>query len=895
MIPNLRCIGVLLFSCLLLSCGTGSSINDEKKDPVLVEFPVVYIERQLITNPDREEGDDVERVTFSARNPFIFNPGARLVLQANAFSESQKVDLTSNLFDEGARIDIRDLVVSPKGDEFLVALHAPLDPELDDDEQPKWNIWRYKHLDKSFAPIINNEQVAGLGHDLMPGYLPDGRIIFVSTRQRTSRAILLDEGKPQYTALDERMSFSALNLHVMDDDGSNIKQLTFNLSHDFYPLVLQSGEILYSRWDTMGGHNKINLYKMQPDGTDNHFVYGWHSHSVTFDNEDQNIEYIKPQQLPDGKILLLVNSSNENALQKRPVIINIDDFNESQRQIDGTDLTDTTTNALSDFALLNLPIFDFSNAIAAQGKIASIFPLEDGSDRLLVSWALCRATVADVNYVCGQLTAEQLAAESTTLSEPIYELWIFSQTSGTQQKVASPESGHVISQAIVLQPSLTPPAFIPNKVVGNELDANLANEQAAAIHIRSVYDFDGIDSTSQGIHALKDPLQTSADELSARFLRVVRGVPMPPRDVKRVRGTDFGRSSGQRMREILGYVPIQPDGSVKFKVPANIPIALSVLNAQGERIGGRHRQWISLLPGEHLECAGCHNQNSHSPHGRLDSNVPTINIGALSDGVAFPNTADSILPAFGQTMAEADASVNGLKELNKDLHYVDIWTDPAISTPNADINLSYDNLLTLPPNGSSCYIQWNAYCRIQINYAEHIQPIFSLSRKISDEITGEVLEDNTCTACHSTIDETGAAIPPAAQLDLTNAPSPEQPAHLIGYRELFFTDLEQEVIDGLLVDRLIEVVDANGDPVFELDEEGELILDEFEQPIPVLTTVRVNNILRTGGANSSRAFFDLFSATGSHVNRLSADELRLIAEWLDIGAQYYNTPFYLTD
>ena len=30
---------------------------------------------------------------------------------------------------------------------------------------------------------------------------------------------------------------------------------------------------------------------------------------------------------------------------------------------------------------------------------------------------------------------------------------------------------------------------------------------------------------------------------------------------------------------------------------------------------------------------------------------------------------------------------------------------------------------------------------------------------------------------------------------------------------------------------------------------------------------------------------------GSHAGYLSLAELRLIAEWLDIGAQYYNDPF----
>jgi hypothetical protein len=35
----------------------------------------------------------------------------------------------------------------------------------------------------------------------------------------------------------------------------------------------------------------------------------------------------------------------------------------------------------------------------------------------------------------------------------------------------------------------------------------------------------------------------------------------------------------------------------------------------------------------------------------------------------------------------------------------------------------------------------------------------------------------------------------------------------------------------------------------------------------------------------------MFDAGGNHAGYLSSHELRLIAEWLDIGAQYYNNPF----
>jgi len=35
----------------------------------------------------------------------------------------------------------------------------------------------------------------------------------------------------------------------------------------------------------------------------------------------------------------------------------------------------------------------------------------------------------------------------------------------------------------------------------------------------------------------------------------------------------------------------------------------------------------------------------------------------------------------------------------------------------------------------------------------------------------------------------------------------------------------------------------------------------------------------------------MFAAGGQHAGWLSPSELRLVSEWLDIGAQYFNDPF----
>ncbi len=61
------------------------------------------------------------------------------------------------------------------------------------------------------------------------------------------------------------------------------------------------------------------------------------------------------------------------------------------------------------------------------------------------------------------------------------------------------------------------------------------------------------------------------------------------------------------MREILGYAPVEPDGSVKIKVPANVAFQFSILDANGRRISPVHTNWLQLRPGETRECNGCHN------------------------------------------------------------------------------------------------------------------------------------------------------------------------------------------------------------------------------------------------------------------------------------------------
>jgi hypothetical protein len=208
-----------------------------------------------------------------------------------------------------------------------------------------------------------------------------------------------------------------------------------------------------------------------------------------------------------------------------------------------------------------------------------------------------------------------------------------------------------------------------------------------------------------------------------------------------------------------------------------------------------------------------------------------------------------------------------------DVLYTDVWTDTTAATANPAIKYQYIGLTTTAPTDKNCVKAWGAACRIVINYPQHIQAIWDYARQTKDA-TGAVISDHTCSqaGCHNTTDAKGANQVPASQLDLTNTPSNAEPLQFVSYQQLLFPHDKLQLIMGAL-QPVPGPPDAAGNP----------------------TTVQVGPYLNAGSANggASAQFLSRF-ATGSgstHAGWLSPAELRLLSEWLDIGAQYFNNPF----
>ncbi|MBU2986160.1 hypothetical protein KO528_12430 [Saccharophagus degradans] len=946
----------------------GGSSSGQDPDPVVVDFPIAYVERPL---PRDDESGML--LADNVLDPAAFKPGAKLIIKDRAAVAASEIVLTAGVFGsadtdgEEPLYDVKDLETSDDGLKLIFAMRAPADEDADEDEQPTWNIWEYDRETDVLRRIIQSDITAEAGEDVAPYYLPDGRIVFSSTRQRRSKAILLDENKPQFAALTEDREQEAFLLHVMDDDGSNIEQLTFNQSHDLHPTVLDNGQILFLRWDNFdnrGGMDRLSLYTINPDGTNPALAYGYHS-QLTGTNNTEGV-FNQPRQLQNGKVLVNLRPREFDQLGGDLVEIDIDGY---------TDLSQAAGSNMGGVGpaqevATNAPVHT-DGTPSPHGFFSSAYPMADNTGRYLVSWSPCVVrgyrfgtyvnaslqlidVAGDFVNRDGELLAEgqtaitieedevgtfpcndrTLASTAVVLAEPMYGLWVYDPVISTQSPVDLATPNRMVTEAVIMEP--VAPATHLETTLRNQDRAALVEQDVGVVHIHSVYDLDGEDTSPAGIIATADPMQVAPDERPARFLRVLKAVSLPDDDV-----FDFnlGVADGAgnfRMKDILGYVPVEPDGSAMFKVPADVAVTFSVVNAEGKRISERHQNWFTVRAGEVRQCTGCHARDSEVPHGNAAKDLGSINMGALSSS-HFPNTVlldtldpmnplPQLPPNVGETMAayyarinsSSSSTVDGARTPSVNIYFEDEWTDETTGLTKADIiDFSYNDLNSpAPTTNSACINNWNSLCRVVINYEDHIHPIWEASRMI-DRGMGE--EDFTCTTCHSAVDEAGLQKLPAGerQLELTGELSQVNNNYMVSYAELFLAspvyelnpetgilqpETEHKQVDGVFVYYARQtIVDEDGneeviDIEAPLDTEFELVLDEEGQPIPVIvnTDRTFGRIMVPGRALSSQVFFNTFSQAGATVDHrgvLSGAELKLISEWLDIGAQYYSNPF----
>ncbi|MEH6567644.1 MAG: hypothetical protein V7709_01120 [Halioglobus sp.] len=896
--------------------GVSISKDSQGEDPVVLEIPIAYIKRPL-----PEEPTDL-------RNPLEFAPGAQLFVRDRSAASADETDITrliaqvvaeeEGIAAEEIAIDIKGVDSSFDGSTLIFAVRAVPQPIDDNLERTTWNLWtlNLESLEPQYlipSRIKRNEGVeTGGGHDIAPHFLTDDRILFSSTRQVASQARQLDESRSQiFAALTESGNDPAAVLHIYDPQlrDAEFKQISFNLSHDLDAAVLSSGEIVFSRWNNTAS-NHISLFRVSPSGLELSPLYGFHSQNTG--TNDSAIEFMAPRELDDGRLISVAKPFSSTTFGGELIIIDTENFTER----DQPTWENQGAAGPGHVSLTNTEIRT-DGLLSQGGQFGSVYPLRDGTGRLLVTWADCRVIAEDANLTdpdqaaqAGDFQPCKLQADNTVVAPPLYGAWIYDPANDTQLPVVVGQEGFIITEVIAAEPREFP-EILPLPLSFN---ADLAAANMGQLLIDSVYDLDGMDNSPAGIAQHAQPGNPAFAARPARFLRIFQPVPIPDPDVFEIPEFAFGVTTAFSFREITGYAPIEPDGSVTVNVSADRPFSFSVLDVQGRRIGPRHNYWLQLGPGEVMHCTGCHSGGNPLPHGRYNSQPTASNPGATAlpngvTGFSGTDSTDLFATEVGQTMAQVWDFHRPMgnetapdRQLTLAPSYTDEWSAPTLTRDPDILDREYDPDWTDIPADKPIIVNNldpGEPSRIVINYIDHIQPIWQRVRSAVDDGSGNMID--TCVGCHATAGDTSVA---AGQLDLTNSPSAIDPDHYRSYRELLDIDSAQWITTaGALAER--QRVCS------EVDEQGNILSTTL--------TLSVGTRMRAGFANQSDGFLNCFEGgacgpdavpalpdnctedggipvpattnTVDHRGLLSASELRLISEWLDIGAQYYNNPF----
>jgi hypothetical protein len=855
--------------------------------PGVTNFPLAYIKAPVITK-DIDVRDLITSIT-----------GSDLYVRSQASAGGAEVNVTGSITKGmGA---VRDLDVSPDGTTIVFSLRLALNPKKPNTDvtQPNWHIYTYNATTQAVTQLTNDAITAG--HDVGGHYLPDGRIVFSSVRQLATQSILLDEGRPQYQAQTDDRTQSIFLLHVMNGDGTDMHQISMNTNHDFDPSVLSNGQLVFSRWEATNG-DEINLYHGNPDGTGVELYYGANSHATGANIAGTNnnvIQFLKARQLPNGNLVAIARPFLGTQLGGDIVQINAQGFVEIHQPATPGGAAGTAQTSAT-----NLGVTTDANMPSMGGRFASVYPLYDGTNRMLVSWSPCVVLDTTVTPNTTNLcTAANTSGANVTLAPPQYTLWVYDLNAGTLGPLLSADVGTMVLEPIILQPRTPPPSILVDAAPAPGQAATMATAGVGLLDISSVYDVDGIDTATPNIAGVSNPADPTFYTRPYRFIRIEKAVEIPGKTVRKINQSAFG-PAGMGMREILGYAPIQPDGSVQIQVPANVPFTIDVVDVNAKRVTAQHTSWLQLLPGETKTCNGCHTTVNMTSHGRAGLTTP-VNPGAPTTGSPFPNTNPAIAltnagATMAQTLALTTCTSNGTTPsgattpcsqiLNTDVIYDGIWT-VGTTPPQPDTPFSYTyggaaGLNESPPLNANC-APWSAQCRVTIHYDDDpvkqlfMQSVWSLASR-TNTVNGVPMTSTTCSVCHDPVNATAMVQVPQGQLDLTGSASSVDTTVVSSYEQLLFAHNAQTLNMGVLQDLLVPAP-GPPDPVTGL-------------PTTIMVPVSLAPPMTAGSAAGSTTFFRMFDGSFhdpvlDHTGYLSPAELRLIAEWLDIGAQFYNDPF----
>ncbi len=366
-------------------------------------------------------------------------------------------------------------------------------------------------------------------NDIEPTYLPDGGIMFCSSRcnrvvncWRTPVAIL----------------------YRCDANGGNVHPISTNVEHDNTPWVLPDGRVLYMRWEYVDRHQLAfhHLWTTNPDGTGQMVYYGnQHPGTAVLDT--------KPFPVPG----------------KHPGISMLD-----AKPIPGTDRV--------------VASFSPRHGRPEHMGVVTVVDPSTGPDDLHATRPVSQP---------GKLFRDPYAfSEDCFLVADGQGIWVM-DGQGNMDLVYRPAAGSRL-ECHEPRPLLPRPR---ERVVPSRVDLSQGTGQ---LMLSDIYQGRNMAGVERG-------------EIAK--LLVLEQLPKPVN----FSGGPWPLSVGGTftLARVLGTVPVEPEGSAHFEVPALRSLFFVALDENDLSVK-RMQSFVSVQPGETAGCVGCHEQRLEPPRAQSE-------------------------------------------------------------------------------------------------------------------------------------------------------------------------------------------------------------------------------------------------------------------------------------
>ncbi len=398
-------------------------------------------------------------------------------------------------------------------------------------------------------------------------YLPDGRIVFLSTRrgqflqcgrasvQQTESAMDLPDSFVRCGG-DAYRPVSVHTLHVLDGDGGAMRAISPFESFEWNPSVACDGRVFYARWDYVDRHRMwhMGLWSTLPDGTGARAVFG---------NFTQGpYSFFEARSVPASSKIVFTASAHHSHAGGSLVLL------DPRRGVDGDQAMTRLTP--------EVPFPEWESKEITH-YYANPFPLSE--QHYLCSWSHQRMWWHQEDFAT--VARAQNAVPSPANSLGIY---LFDALGNLNLLYRDPEIS----------------SMCPIPIRRNSSGTAFASESLA-------------DAADQhGTMLLQDVYQGDLSGLARGSVHALRIVAMPPKTDPRMNHPSLGVTQDDPGKFVLGTVPVEADGSAYFHLPAGVPVFFQALDHRGMALQTM-RSATYVQAGKTFACIGCHEHRMTAP------------------------------------------------------------------------------------------------------------------------------------------------------------------------------------------------------------------------------------------------------------------------------------------